>query len=234
MSLYLLPLLWGLAGGFSHCIGMCGIFVLSCSGGPIGADGKPRPAPHLLERHLAFHAGRLIILGALGALAGAIGSLAGFAAHFARTQGIVSIAAGAVMALLALGYVGIIPKLKIPEIDVIGAGGGWGRRIFVRTLKSHNSFRPFLLGLLVGLLPCMLTYTVLIPAAATLSAVKSLFIMLAFGIGTTPGLLTLGLVSGVFAGLFNRSAFRVAMTRVSALIMLAMAGVFIWRGIPNL
>lgn len=234
MSLYFLPLLWGLAGGFSHCIGMCGIFVLSCSGGPISADGKPRPAPHLLERHLAFQAGRLITLSLLGAIAGAIGSLAGFASHFARTQGIVSIVAGVLMALLALGYVGLIPQLKIPEIDVMGAGNGWGRRVFVRTLQSRIGFRPFLLGLLVGLLPCMLTYTVLIPAAATLSAVKGLFIMLAFGIGTMPGLLTLGLLSGLFAGFFKKPAFRVAMTRISALVMLAMAGVFIWRGIPNL
>lgn len=234
MSLYLLPLLWGLAGGFSHCIGMCGIFVLSCSGGPVGIDGKQRPAPRLLERHLAFQAGRLITLGALGALAGAIGSLAGFAAHFARTQGIVSIAAGVMMGLLALGYVGIIPQLKIPEIDVMSAGGGWGRRIFVRALQSRSAFRPFLLGLLVGALPCMLTYTVLIPAAATLSCAKGLLIMLAFGIGTMPGLLTLGLLSGIFSGLFKTPSFRIAMTRVSALVMLAMAGVFIWRGIPNL
>ncbi|HEX5322420.1 MAG TPA: sulfite exporter TauE/SafE family protein, partial [Capsulimonadaceae bacterium] len=156
MSLYLLPFLWGLAGGFSHCIGMCGIFVLSCSAGPPGPDGKPRPAPHMLERHLAFHVGRLATLGALGALAGAIGSLAGFARHFARTQGIVSIAAGIVMALLALGYVGLIPKLKIPEIDVMGAGGGWGRRLFVRALQSRSFARPLLLGALVGFLPCML------------------------------------------------------------------------------
>lgn len=234
MNLYLLPFLWGLAGGFSHCIGMCGIFVLSCSAGALGADGKPRPAPHLLERHLAFHAGRLITLSALGALAGAIGSLAGFASHFARTQGIVSIAAGVLMAILALGYVGIIPQLKMPEIDVMGAGSGWGRRVFVRALQNRSGFRPFLLGLLVGFLPCMLTYTVLIPAAATLSAVKGLFILLWFGIGTVPGLLALGLVSGIFANRFKNPDFRILMTRLSGLAMLAMAGVFIWRGIPNL
>jgi sulfite exporter TauE/SafE len=213
---------------------MCGIFVLSCSGETNGLDGKPRPAPHRLERHLAFHLGRLVALSALGALAGAIGSLAGFAAHYARTQAIVSIAAGVVMALLALGYVGLIPKFKIPEVDVMGAGGGWGRRIFIRTLRSRAVFRPLFLGALVGFLPCMLTYTVLIPAAATLSAEKGLLVMLFFGLGTVPGLLTLGLLSNLASNLFKGNRFRIAMTRVSAVVMLLMAVVFICRGVPYL
>ena len=234
MSLYLLPLLWGIAGGFSHCIGMCGIFVLSCSGGAMGSDGKPKPAPHLLERHLAFHVGRLATLCALGAVAGAIGSLAGFATHFARTQAIVSIVAGVLMALLSLGLIGLIPKFKIPEVDVMGAGGGWGRRVFVRALQSRSVFRPLVLGALVGFLPCMLTYTVLIPAAATLSAYKGLLVMLFFGLGTVPGLLTLGLVSNLVAGVFKSNRFRIGVTRAAALVMLVMAGVFIWRGVPYL
>ena len=117
--------LWGLAGGFSHCIGMCGIFVLSC--GPFDKANGQKSA----GRRILIHLGRAASLVSVGAAAGALGSLAGLAAHTRCAQGLIAVVFGLVLALLALGYVGFIPWLRIPEPDILAAGGGAGRRLFV-------------------------------------------------------------------------------------------------------
>lgn len=232
VSIYWLALGFGLAGGFAHCIGMCGIFVVSV-GGLAEKGERRRFAP---GRHLLFHAGRLISLTTLGALAGAI---VGLGNVWAKTQGIVSIGAGVVMLGLALGLAGIVPRWKLPEPDVLAAGGGRGRRLFVRVLQSKSAFRPFLVGLFVGLLPCGLTYTALLTAAtATLSHSPTpqtgALLMLLFGLGTVPGLLTLGVAgSALFGGLLLRPAFRQRMTQVAAVVMAVMAAAFVWRGWAN-
>jgi hypothetical protein len=221
-------LMWGLAGGFSHCIGMCGVFVLSC--GPIDESNPLRR----LQRSLLFHCGRVVSLTALGAAAGTIGSLVGFAARFARAQGIVSVGVGLVLFFLAVGYVGLVPKLRIPEPDILAAGGGWGRRLFARMLRQNQSSQPLALGALVGLLPCGLTYTILIPAAATFSALRGSIVLLSFALGTIPGLLALGMAGHLFRDTLQSPRFRDAMTRSGAVIMAIMGIALIWRGWPNL
>ena len=233
LALCLLPFLWGLGGGFSHCIGMCGIFVLSASG-LNSSEGGMASVRKSLPRQALFHAGRLVSLAALGLAGGEIGSLAGFAARFARLQGWLSVSIGILMLLLALGYVGILPNFKIPEPDVLGAGGGGLRRLYARLLRSRHAWQPLGLGMLVGLLPCMQTYTVLIAAAGTQSIARGITVMVAFGLGTIPGLLLFGAVTGWFANFARGARFRIGMTRFSAVVMAVLALFFIWRGWPNL
>jgi uncharacterized protein len=220
--------LWGLAGGFSHCIGMCGIFVLSC--GPID---EPNTVTRLW-RHTLFQLGRMIVLVALGVAAGEIGSLVGLAAKIARAQGILAVGCGVLLALLAMGYVGIMPRFRIPEPDVMSARGGAGRKLFAAALRDKHLYRPLLLGSLVGLLPCGLTYSILIPAATTLSPARGALVLLSFGLGTIPGLLTLGMAGGLLGARLHSTRFREFMTRSGAVVMLAMGIALIWRGWPNL
>lgn len=268
----LLAFSWGLAGGFSHCIGMCGVFVAAYTGpnspssppvpiptapnnggeGKAGSDGEPTEAvasPITYSRgrarlyplapvagggvrHLLFHSGRLVSLMALGVVAGAVGDIGH---QWASVQGAIGIAAGVVMIGLALGFVGIVPWFRIPEPDVLGAGGGVLRRMFLKALQSRHSLKPFLIGLFVGLLPCGLTYQALIPAADTGSIPRAVEIMALFGLGTVPGLLTLGVFgNALFGGLLTRPTFRSGMTRVAAGIMAIMGVAFIWRGVTGM
>ena len=218
--IYLLALGWGLAGGFSHCIGMCGVFVISYAGLPDKGSGKH------WKRHALFHGGRLLSLTALGAVGGAVGQLT----HaWAQAQGLLSLAAGVVMLGLSLGVSGLVPRLALPEPDVLGAGGGRGRRLFRSVLQSRNALRPLGIGLLVGLLPCGLTYNTLVPALA-LGPLRGALLLLTFGLGTVPGLLALGLAGQMGGGLLTRLSFRRAMTRVSAVVMATLGAAFVWRG----
>jgi hypothetical protein len=162
--------------------------------------------------------------------AGSLGSLVAFGSHYKTIQAVLSVAAGILMACLLLGFVGIVPLFKMPEPDVMGAGNGFGRRLFGNAIKSKSVAKAYLIGTLVGLLPCGLTYNVLMPAAATASPVRAALVMVSFGIGTIPGLAALGLVSGAGAELLRAQQFRKLMTSFAALMMLAMAIQLIYRG----
>lgn len=224
-SVYIVALLTGLAGGFAHCIGMCGIFVISYAGIP------DKNSPTLsLNRHMMFHAGRLASLGSLGLLGGLIGELGH---RWASIQGAVSITAGALMIGLALGIAGILPWFKLPEPDVMGAGGGAIRRLFLKTLRSQNALRPMLIGVFVGLLPCGLTYNAVL-GTFSLHPLSGAALMLFFGLGTIPGLLTLGLFGNrLFGGLLTTPRFRSRMTQVAAVMMAILGAAFIWRGLSG-
>ena len=217
-SAYFLALALGFAGGFSHCIGMCGIFVVSYSGGQkTGGAAK----------HVLFHGGRLAALTLLGLAGGAIGALGH---RWASAQGAISLLVGVVMLGLALGLAGIIPKFRLPEPDVLGAGGGRLRRVYLRVLQSKYALKPLLVGVFVGFLPCGLTYNALM-ATFTLRPLSGALLMLCFGLGTVPGLLVLAVFgNALFGGLLTRLPFRVAMTRVSALFLAVLGASFLWRG----
>ena len=216
-SAYFLALGMGLASGFSHCIGMCGIFVVSYAGGSQKGAG----------RHLLFHGGRLAALALLGLVGGAIGALGH---RWASAQSVVSLAVGLAMLGLALGLAGIFPKFRLPEPDVLGAGGGRLRRVYLKVLQSKHALKPLAVGVFVGFLPCGLTYNALM-ATFTLRPLSGALLMLCFGLGTVPGLLALALFgNALFGGLLTKLPFRIAMTRVSALFMAALGLAFLWRG----
>jgi len=226
-SVYLVVLALGLASGFSHCIGMCGIFVVSYAGMP---DKGERRLLHP-ARHALFHGGRLAALMSLGLAGGAIGALGH---RWASAQGAVSLAVGVVMLGLALGLAGFVPRFRLPEPDVLGAGGGRLRRVYLRVLQSRSGLKPLGIGVFVGLLPCGLTYNALL-ATFTLRPLSGALLMLCFGLGTVPGLLALAVFGNVlFGGLLMRMPFRIAMTRVSALFLAALGLAFLWRGWSNL
>ena len=221
---YLLALGMGLASGFSHCIGMCGVFVVSYAGMPDKGDKQRLLHP---MRHLLFHGGRLAALVVLGLAGGAIGALGH---RWASAQAIVSLAVGVAMLGLALGLAGLLPGFRLPEPDVLGAGGGRLRRLYLRVLQSRSALKPLGVGVFVGFLPCGLTYNALM-ATFTLSPLSGAFLMLLFGLGTIPGLLALALFgNALFGGLLMRLPFRLAMTRVSAVLMAALGLAFVWRG----
>ncbi|HEY3330332.1 MAG TPA: sulfite exporter TauE/SafE family protein [Capsulimonadaceae bacterium] len=224
-----LPFLSGLSGGFSHCIGMCGIFVLTVA----SVSSEELAAKHYgtaLTRQLLFHVGRLVSLTLLGVVAGAIGSLAGFREHVPAVQAWMGLIAGTLLAVLSLGQLGIIPALRIPEPDVLGANGGKGRQLYVRVLRANHWLKPLALGLLVGVLPCGLTYYILIYALAAGSVLDSAACMAAFGSGTIPGLLALGMLASSAPSFLASRGLRVGMTRLSGIILLIMAGFLIHRG----
>lgn len=182
-TVYVSAFLVGLLGGV-HCLGMCG--------GIVGALSLQRSgAPPVLAFQLAYNFGRILSYGAAGALASAIGMAAGGA-----TSVRVGLYVLANLMLLALGFhlAGLWQGVALLE----RAGTLlWARirPLATRLVPVDSTPRALASGLLWGWLPCGMVYSVLATAMFSGSAARGFLVMLAFGLGTLPNLLAIGMAA---------------------------------------
>lgn len=186
----------GLVGGMSHCAGMCGPFVLS----QVTARLEARPAGSMREWHrlagaalVPYHVGRMTTYAGLGAVAALLaGSLVVSAGLRWASAGLLLVAA-----LIMLGF-------ALPQLKGLAAGGeGWWSRTVGRLARplfaDPTGLRGWLLGAALGFIPCGLLYGALAAAAASGEALAGAMGMFAFGLGTVPNLLAVGLVGHLAA-----------------------------------
>jgi sulfite exporter TauE/SafE len=196
-----------LVGLFSttHCIGMCGNIMGAMSLG-LPLEIRQRPA-RLGGFVLAYNLGRLLTYAVLGLAAGAIGGLIATRVDPAAWR-----LSSGLLAALTLGLVGLYLTgwaSWVRQIDRLGSGlwrrvGPFGRRL----LPPRGMPSAVLAGMIWGLLPCGLVYYALLLALPVGSATGGALFMLAFGIGTLPGLMTTGMLAGWLARLARRPAMR--------------------------
>ncbi len=175
----------GLVGSL-HCAGMCGPLALA-----LPVAGKTR-SDFVLGR-LLYNFGRVLTYCIIGAVFGLVGqslALAGF-------QKWVSLVAG--VAIL----VGLIVSTRVGLGLPITKSVMWLKSSVGKLLQQRTFGSLFLLGTLNGLLPCGLVYVAAAAAAATGSLQMGVFSMLAFGVGTLPVMLGLGLAGRRLQGLFS-------------------------------
>ncbi len=217
-SAFSLALLTGLLGGFGHCIGMCGPIVASqalsrgAGGGGIGAK---------VVLGLQYHAGRLVTYSLVGAAMGLSGSFANTAGGLAGLQEVAAILAGLAMIAMGLGISGLWRGIALIERHN-------SMVLFVarKAMASTSALRTVFLGLVMGLLPCGLSYTAFIAAAGSGSASSGLLVALLFGIGTLPALLFFGtLIASLGA------SKRLWITRAGGVTVTLMGIYYLVRGI---
>ena len=176
-------LLAGLLGGV-HCAGMCGGIVAAFS---FRADGSAPP----FRLHLGYNAGRVLSYTVFGALAGALGGALALADVLPVQTGLY-VVAQIVMILLGLYLAGLSQGVLVFE----RAGGVIWRRVkplFQKLIPVSTVPRALAAGMAWGWLPCGLVYSILVSALAAGSAASGAALMLAFGLGTLPNLLGMGL-----------------------------------------
>ncbi|MDA8412691.1 MAG: sulfite exporter TauE/SafE family protein [Desulfobacteraceae bacterium] len=183
MTEFGLAFLAGLAGS-GHCLGMCG--------GILAALAVANPEVSTGQRfrlNLSYHIGRIITYTLLGLLAGAVAQVALFTAlkpHLFWLFAAANLMVIAIGVATALG----LRRLSLAALD----GTGWGFLYRALDRASCRATPPAFLvtGLVMGLLPCGLVYGVLIAAATAGSLLRGGGMMLAFGLGTLPALLSFG------------------------------------------
>jgi sulfite exporter TauE/SafE len=215
---YFLAFVTGVLGGFGHCIGMCGPLVATYA---LAQASAPQPFLIRMAPHLLYHSGRITTYAFIGGVMGLSGSFVNVAGRLAGIQNIVAFFAGVTMIFMGLGIVGIgaktawIEKNNLPILRTAQA---------VRT--SPSSLRYYPLGLILGLLPCGLSYTVFIASAGTGGLVPGMLTALLFGLGTLPALLAFGAVmSSLSASLRGR------IYRAGGVVVIIMGIYFLFRGI---
>ncbi|MBI2377446.1 MAG: sulfite exporter TauE/SafE family protein [Deltaproteobacteria bacterium] len=175
--------------GSLHCAAMCGGLV----GFAAGSGGRGSIS--------AYHLGRLLAYGALGALAGELGQLINHAGARADVGGLAAFLAGTLMISVGIGrglsIVGarrgslVEPKRSRPNL------GASLLQLSTRAARRASSLSPWLragaLGLTTAVLPCGWLWAFVATAAATGSGLEGALAMAAFWAGTLPVLVGLGL-----------------------------------------
>lgn len=214
------PLDFGLAFaagilGSGHCLGMCGGLVSGCFL-RFGAAAR-RPMVHL-----AYHAGRLAVYAIAGAIAAGLGQVLPQTGRFGFAQGVLQIVAGLAVVLLGLDVLGKLPF----TVGVGFAPVAWSRRMFAEAVGRGRHAGALLAGAANGLMPCSLTMAMALKAATAANAVDGALLMAAFGLGTLPSMIAVGVL---FARL--SVVVRSRLVAAGALLVIAMGAALVVQGI---
>jgi len=149
----------------------------------------------LLRFQLVYNLGRIASYMVAGAAVGALGNLLTETLPVYYARRILLVFAGVFMVLLGLYLGGWWPGLA--RIERLGSGL-WRRLepTARRLLPVRSAAQALALGVLWGWVPCGLVYSVLVWAAAAGNVWQGGGLMLAFGLGTLPNLLLMGLAAG--------------------------------------
>ena len=174
----------GLLGGV-HCLGMCGSIVGILTG-QLPKHGARWPF------HLAYNSGRILSYTLAGLLVGAIGQAGLLLRDKVPIQHLLFALSSLMLIALGLYLAGIWGWVR--HIERVGSVLWQRIQPLTRPLFPVTTpTRALLLGTLWGWLPCGLVYSVLVTALASGHAQSGAMIMLAFGLGTLPNLMVIGL-----------------------------------------
>jgi len=218
MTDYLLIFLASLTGA-AHCVAMCGGFSL-------GLVRSGRPARSWQAMGL-YHAGKIFTYMFLGGLAGTLGVAAQGMAGFVNAQRGLSLAAGVLLICSGLQTLKLVPALNLlPRLSAVLWLGPTLGPLLGAFRDPRLSPGPLYLGLFNGFLPCGLVYAFTLKALTTGSLLGGMLTMAAFGLGTVPALLALGL-SGVWLG----PRLQRRMMLVSGALVLVLGSITLLRGL---
>ena len=214
-ELNLVPVfLVGLAGSV-HCVGMCGGIVSAFSMAPparpafpvaVVSHAAPLAAQSLL-RVAAYNVGRIASYASAGAIAGGLAGGVRTLSGLTVLQAAGYWLANLMLVLLGLYLSGAWPALA--RVEQLGQGL-WRklRPLMGRLLPLDTPLKLLGLGALWGWLPCGMVYSALLTAMLAGSAAGGAAVMLAFGLGTLPMLLAMGLAGAPLRGALQRRAVR--------------------------
>lgn len=211
----------GLLGGL-HCIGMCGGIVSAFSAASRPARSFPVAVVGINStqdstqlsvfdnalRVLAYNTGRIgsyAIAGAMaGGIAGGVRSLSSLASLQIAGYWLAN------LMLVALGLYLMDAWRGLARLEAAGQIVWRHIQPLMKPLLPIDSVpKAFALGGLWGWLPCGMVYSVLLTAMFTGSATSGAIVMLAFGLGTLPMMLSLGLIGSRLKMFAQRRAVRI-------------------------
>jgi sulfite exporter TauE/SafE len=221
-SPYLVAFITGLVGGV-HCVGMCGGIVGMLSLGQQPITQKPSLLQHL-SLLLGYNFGRIVGYISAGGIVGALGATLLSLTDLNQTKQILSIIAAIFMLLLGLYLSGLWNALS--KLEAVGAKlWQFIEPLSRRFIPVNTVGRAISLGFLWGWLPCGLVYTILIMSLSAGSALEGALLMLAFGLGTLPNLLAMGVIANKLVKWTRNPTVRL----IAGLLVILMATITLLR-----
>ena len=200
----------GFLGSFGHCLGMCGPLTVAFSFSDESLSSRKIP----FQFYLLLNLGRILSYALVGAMIGGVGSvliasgqMAGIGSFF--RQGI-AILTGILLIILGLAQINPTVFHRFPIIHPLSPQNLHDRlsKLMVNISLQNHGFTPLLLGLIWGFIPCGFLYTAQIKAAETGNISLGILTMLAFGLGTFPTMLGVGILTQKFTSDRRSQLFR--------------------------
>ena len=197
-----LIILLGFLGSFGHCFGMCGPLTVAFS---LSKQQENPSWQKQLKFHTLLNLGRMLSYTLVGAGIGSLGSvlveggqLAGIGSDLRHWIAIIT---GTMLIWFGLGQIkpGFLPH--IPFLHPI-LKGNLHNRLSAGMIKLSSQtqwWTPALLGMTWGLMPCGFLYAAQIKAAATGNLWQGAATMIAFGIGTLPIMVSVGVSTALIS-----------------------------------
>lgn len=221
-SSYLVAFLMGLFSSM-HCIGMCGSIIgtLTLSLNPNIRNNKKLLLPFIFN----YNFGRITSYTIAGAIAGIVEAI--LTMHVGETHGhrTLQLLSAAIMASAGLYIAGWFPRFAYIEkagLHLWKMIEPYGRKL----IPVKNRTQAYLFGMVWGWLPCGLVYAALALAATAGDVRKSALTMLAFGIGTLPAVMGVGIMVEVLTRLSRMLRFKQAVGLF--MILLALLAALPW------
>lgn len=198
----LLVMSLGFLGSFGHCMGMCGPIAVafSLSQQPVTSQqpAKSQKFWQQIQFHVLLNLGRILSYALVGAGIGLLGSvlLAGgqWAGVGSGLRRVMSLVTGGLLIWFGLSQIspGLLPKLPFLNPMVQGTLHDRLNRAMIHLSLHDRWWTPALLGMTWGLIPCGFLYAAQLKAAETGDLWRGSATMLAFGLGTMPMMLGVG------------------------------------------
>lgn len=197
----------GLASNL-HCLGMCGPISLAI---PLDRSSKWSVFSGILQ----YNFGRILTYFLIGLI---ISQLGVTASTFGILQKLSIITGLGLIFFAWRHYLPLRPAFQFNSKNSFS----FLSKSMGSILRWKNSFRPFLLGMLNGLLPCGMVFTALINTFLSENPMS----MVTFGIGTLPAMLLVG-----FAANKINPAFRQKLNRFVPVLLTIVGSIIILRGL---
>ena len=186
-STYLIAFIFGLLGS-THCVPMCGGIV------GILSQQTNHSTHQAITKTLSYNVGRILSYSFIGLLAGGI-SQAAFSPMDTASLMLFSKYLTSIF-MLAFGF------YLLGWLNFLSYLERFGQRLWKHVsplsrqlLPIQNKRDAFFLGIIWGWLPCGLVYSALAWSLASTHPISGAIIMLCFGLGTLPMLMTMGFAS---------------------------------------
>jgi uncharacterized protein len=216
----------GFLGSFGHCAGMCGPLTLAFSARDHQSLGQRLQFQGLLNL------GRLLSYGLVGGAMGAVGSVVVASGQMAGIGSGLRQAIAIVTGLLLI-WSGLVQILRghladLPFLNPMAIARLHDRlsRLMMRLSFGQSWWSPLLLGLCWGLMPCGFLYAAQIKATEQSDPGLGASLLLAFGLGTLPVMLGVGVSAAALSADRRGQLFRLGgwLTLTIGLLTLGRSG----------
>ncbi|RUM94190.1 MAG: sulfite exporter TauE/SafE family protein [Thiothrix sp.] len=185
---YALAFATGVFGAF-HCLGMCS----GLAGGFFVGYGWQRN----IFPFIAYHGSRIFVYSLLGITGALLGRVIVQTGIVGKGQGILMILSGVLIVLIGL-YLLRRALLSRQNKPLTNCTDQQPLQFFDKS-TIPGRVTPYLGGILNGLVPCSLVFSVAIKAAGTADPMRAGLLMLSFGAGTLPTMATVSAMGALLS-----------------------------------